>query len=986
MAFVSTPSTSNNDDVSTVFGNALTVIKWGILQENAECKGTREQNQSYMADDEAPINMAFMAFLDSEVPATPVVGAVAVASFTRVLELDTHSSSEAYPLEISLSPVSVASMVLPFLCSNNSESNTEMPERHVSPTPHDAMLTRALTMRKSVRPLPSHNLSLRYTSHHLDLFTSESSSCHSSSDHSISGPYISGHSLSGHTPPDSTIADSSTPPRFIYPPLFRTLRCSEAYRHWRSTTLSTMYPPMTSESSAGDSFSESSAGPSCKRCRYPATIVTSPIHASRALVPFHPDLFPPRKRFRYSISPEDSVEEDIDTDVLADIETDATTIKVIVDRDVEAEIDACISIEVDVGVDVEDELEVESLIAGGERASLLDHVASLERINAILQGTLTMKSMRADKFGQHMSFIEKRWGKWKRKWWGKWRRKRWRNGNENRGGNGNGNPNRNDRGVMPVARECTYHDFAKCQPLNFKGTEGVVGLKIWFKKMDTIFHISNYPERDQVKYATCTLLNSTLTWWNAHQRTIGADAAFSMSWRELMKLMTKVYCLRNEIQKMEFELWNLTVKNNDLTTYTQIFHELTMMCTKMVPEEEDQVEKSLEVSSITSKGIEPSCGLVCDEKIMRIPYGNEVLIVQGDRSGKDKKSKLSIISCTKTQKYIKKGCQIFLAQVTKKGTKDKSKEKRLEDVPIIQEFSKVFPEDLPGLPPTKQVKFQIDLVPSAAPIARAPYRLAPSEPQELSTQLQELSDKRVWEKDIPKTIFRTCYNHYEFQVVTFGLTNASTIFMDLMNRVCKPYLDKFEIVFIDDILIYSKNKKEHEENLRFILRLLKKEELYAKFSKCEFWLSKPMMKITQKTVKFDWSEKAEPAFQLLKQKLCRVLILALPEGSENLVVYYDASRKGLGTVLMQREKDLPKRILNAQAEARNEENYRTEDLCGMIKKLEPHADRMLYLRNRSWIPYYGDLRALIMHESHNSKYSIHPGTDKMYQDIKKLYW
>ncbi|GKD86214.1 putative reverse transcriptase domain-containing protein [Tanacetum coccineum] len=174
-----------------------------------------------------------------------------------------------------------------------------------------------------------------------------------------------------------------------------------------------------------------------------------------------------------------------------------------------------------------------------------------------------------------------------------------------------------------------------------------------------------------------------------------------------------------------------------------------------------------------------------------------------------------------------------------------------------------------------------------------------------------------------------------------------------------------------------------------------------------------MTKLTQKSLKFDWGEKAEAAFQLLKQKLCSASILALPEGSENFVVYCDACHKGLGTVLMQKEKviayasrllnnheknytthDLELRaivfalkiILNAQAEARKEENSGTKDLCGMIKKLEPRAKRTLCLRNRSWIPSYGDLRALIMNESHKSKDSIHPGSDKMYQDLKKLYW
>ncbi|GJW36786.1 putative reverse transcriptase domain-containing protein [Tanacetum coccineum] len=239
---------------------------------------------------------------------------------------------------------------------------------------------------------------------------------------------------------------------------------------------------------------------------------------------------------------------------------------------------------------------------------------------------------------------------------------------------------------------------------------------------------------------------------------------------------------------------------------------------------------------------------------------------------------------------------------------------------------------------------------------------------------------RVRDEDIPKTAFRTRYGHYKFQVMPFELTNTLAVFMDLMDRVCKPYLDKFVIVFIDDILIYSKSEEEHAEHLKLILELLKKEELYAKFSKCKFWLSKvqflghvidsedihvdpakiesikywaspktpteihqflglagyyrrfikgfskivrPMTKLTQKKVKFDWSEKAEAAFQLLKQKFCSAPILALPKGSENFVVYYDASRKGLGVVLMQREKV----IAYASCQLKiHENNYTTRDL------------------------------------------------------------
>nr|GFC19102.1 putative reverse transcriptase domain-containing protein [Tanacetum cinerariifolium] len=169
--------------------------------------------------------------------------------------------------------------------------------------------------------------------------------------------------------------------------------------------------------------------------------------------------------------------------------------------------------------------------------------------------------------------------------------------------------------------------------------------------------------------------------------------------------------------------------------------------------------------------------------------------------------------------------------------------------------------------------------------------------------------------------------------------------MDLMNRVCKPYLDKFMIVFIDDIVIYLKDEKEHEEHLKAILELLKKEELYAKFSKCEFWIpkvqflglagyyrrfiegfskiAKPLTKLTQKKVKFEWGDKQEAVFQLLKHKLCSAPILALPEGSEDFIVYCDASIKGLGAVLMQREKVIS--YASRQLKI-HEENYTTHDL------------------------------------------------------------
>ncbi|GJW32077.1 putative reverse transcriptase domain-containing protein [Tanacetum coccineum] len=164
---------------------------------------------------------------------------------------------------------------------------------------------------------------------------------------------------------------------------------------------------------------------------------------------------------------------------------------------------------------------------------------------------------------------------------------------------------------------------------------------------------------------------------------------------------------------------------------------------------------------------------------------------------------------------------------------------------------------------------------------------------------------RFHEEDIPKTAFRTRYDHYEFQVMPFGLTNAPVVFMDLINRVCKPYLDKFVIVFIDDILIYSKSKQENEEHLKLILEFLRRRSLasyYQRFIEGFSMIAKSMTKLTQKKVKFDWGDKQEAAFQLLRKKLCSAPILALPDGAENFIVFCDASHKGLGVVLMQNEK------------------------------------------------------------------------------------
>nr|GEW19678.1 hypothetical protein [Tanacetum cinerariifolium] len=534
--------------------------------------------------------------------------------------------------------------------------------------------------------------------------------------------------------------------------------------------------------------------------------------------------------------------------------------------------------------------------------------------------------------------------------------------------------------------------------------EGVVGLIRWFERIESVFSRSNCAEENKVAFATGNLTNDALSWWNAYtQPTGGIEQANRITWTELKWLLTNKYCPRTEINKIEDEFYNLSVKENDLKTYVRRFQELIVLCPNMnirnnrtndFRQQQNRRPETFRSYAATStekrgyigtfhyvrdvryitqdlaqSGVESATSfdviigmdwlskyhakIICDEKVVHIPIEDETLIIRD--------------------------------------------EKRQEDIPVVREFPDVFPEELLGLCPVHQVEFQIDLIPGAKPVARAPYRLAPSEMQELLNQLQELGDRgfihpsyhqlRVKDEDIPKTAFRTGYGHYEFQVISFGLTNVPVVFMDLRNRVCKPYLDKFVIVFIDDILIYSRNKEEHANHLRTILELLRKEKLYAKFFKCDFWIrtvqylghlidsqglhvdpakieavknwaslttpteirqflgltgyyhifikdfskiANSLIILTQKDKKFVWGKDQEMAFQILKQKLCEVLIIALPEGNDDFVVYCDASIK----------------------EALKEENVQAENIRGMEKAFEIRTDGTRCIKNRSWLPLF----------------------------------
>nr|GEW00863.1 hypothetical protein [Tanacetum cinerariifolium] len=348
--------------------------------------------------------------------------------------------------------------------------------------------------------------------------------------------------------------------------------------------------------------------------------------------------------------------------------------------------------------------------------------------------------------------------------------------------------------------------------------------------------------------------------------------------------------------------------------------------------------------------------IVCDEKLVRVPFDNKILIFQGDRSNNGHESRLNIISCTKTQKYLLKRCPIFLAHVTTKGAEDKSKEKRLEDVPIVQDFLEVFPKDLP----------------------------APSKMKELSNQLKELADKG-------------------FIRPSSSPWGAPVLFVKKKDGSFRMCID------------YRKLNKLTVKNRYPLLRI---DDLFDQLQRSSVD-SKIDLRSGYHQLRGD---KQEAAFQVIKRKLCSAPILALPEGSEDFVVYCDASIKvwardydckiryhhGKANVvagaLSRKERikplrvralmitiglDLPKQILRAQTEARIPENLKSKDVGGMLienskdpekpkmEKLEPRADGTLCLNNRSWLPYYRDLRTLIIHESHKSKYSVHPGSDKI---------
>ncbi|GJV06724.1 putative nucleotidyltransferase, ribonuclease H [Tanacetum coccineum] len=620
------------------------------------------------------------------------------------------------------------------------------------------------------------------------------------------------------------------------------------------------------------------------------------------------------------------------------------------------------------------------------------------------------------------------------------------NGNGGNGGGGNGNGGNNG---------CTFKAFQSCNPKEYDGKGGAIVLTRWIEKMENMI--------DNRRVFVTVLFDS------------GADFSF---------ISTEFVPLLNVKPSIVNPGYVIEVADGKKVEVDRIIRDCklelggSLFSINLIPLGHGSFDVIVGMDWLSQH----KAVIVCHEKVVEIPVEDgRILRVHGERA----------VGITKALKSAKED------------------EPKLSDISVVREFEDVFPEDLSGLPPQRQVEFRIDLVPGVTPVAKSPYRLAPSEMQELSGQLQELQDKgfirpshspwgapvlfvkkkdgslrmcidyrelnkltiknryplpriddlfdqlqgsryfskidlrsgyhqlRVHEDDIPKTAFRTRYGHFEFTVMPFGLTNAPAVFMDLMNRVCKPYLDKFVIVFIDDILIYSKTKEDHEVHLGLVLELLRKEKLYAKFSKCEFWLQEVYFLghvLNQNGIHVDPSKieavknwktpttpseirsflglagvEQEEAFQTLKNNLCDAPILTLPDGVEDFVVYCDASNQGLGCVLMQRGKVIA--YASRQLKT-HEKNYTTHDLeLGAVVFALKTWRHCLYgtksceiryhpskanvvadaLSRKEWlkprrVPLIGDVRTMIMDEAHKSKYYVHPGADKMYHDLRDMYW
>ncbi|GJX02510.1 reverse transcriptase domain-containing protein [Tanacetum coccineum] len=745
--------------------------------------------------------------------------------------------------------------------------------------------------------------------------------------------------------------------------------------------------------------------------------------------------------------------------------------------------------------------------------------------------------------------------------------------NMNNANNGNGGNN-----------GYTYKGFLACNPKEYDGKGGAIALTRWIKRMETVIDNSGYAENQKVKYAASSFMNKALTWWNTQVQARGRKAIIGMSWNDFKALLVEEFYHSNEMEKLESELWNHKMVGANHAGYTDRFHELAKLVPHLVTPESSRIKRYIAGLAPEIRGMiratQPAtiqsailkAGILTDEVIScgTLTKGNDkrkVAEESGKSGGSWKDNKKA-----KKPGHIARYCRSLIRQVTPVNAVRMGNNSRVcYECGSPNYFHNTCPKlnRAPGQAGNQlaleanrnnrsngnQVEFRIDVVPGVKPIAKSPYRLAPSEMQELSGQLQELQDKGfirpsyspwgalvlfvkkkdgslhmcidyrelnkltvknryplsriddlfdqlqgscyfskidlrsgyyqllVHEDDIPKTAFRTRYIHFEFTVMPFRLINAPSVFMDLMNRVYKPYLDKFVIVFIDDILIYSKMKEDHEVHLGLVLELLRKEKLYAKFSKCEFWLQEVHFLghvVNQDGIHVDpskieaiknWKTPTTPSeirsflglagyyrrFIASFSKIAKPLTSLTQENQKYIWVYCDASNQGLGCVLMQ----MGKVIAYASRQLKiHEKNYTTHDLelgavlfalktwrhylygtksviytdhkslqhifdqkelnmrqrrwielfsdyeyeiryhpgkanfvadalkslHGLDQQMEKKKGKSLYFMDRIWVPLVGEVRTVIMDEAQKSKYSMHLGADKMYHDLRDMYW
>ncbi|GJS60004.1 putative reverse transcriptase domain-containing protein [Tanacetum coccineum] len=582
------------------------------------------------------------------------------------------------------------------------------------------------------------------------------------------------------------------------------------------------------------------------------------------------------------------------------------------------------------------------------------------------------------------------------------------------------------RRQAPLTHECTYPDFMKCKPLYFKGTEGVVELTQWFERMETVFRISNYSIENQIKFSTCTLLGSALTWWNAHVMTASHDVAYVMTWTNLKNKIIDQYCPRGKIKKLEVELWNLKVNGADNKRHNtgrayaagsgekKPYRGSKPLCLKCNYHHDDQCAPKCHKCNRVGH-LARDCRSTANANTANNQKGTGA-----GHAGTNRDSNVITGMFLPNNRY---------ASVLFDTSADKSF--------VSTAFSS-----------------QIDITPSTLD-HYYDVELANGKIIRLNAIIQGCTLNLL---NHPFNIDLMPVELGSFDVIIGmdWLAKYQAIIVYAEKIICIPWGNETLIVRGDE------SDRGNETHLNIIL-IFEDRQVNDQTD--------------SKKVKFVWGDKQEAAFQLLKQKLCSALILALPEGSEDFVAYCDASIKGLGAVLMQRDKViayascqlkiheknytthylelraivfalkiwrhylygtkctvftnhnylqhiLDQKELNmkqrhwlellsnydcelryhpgkpnivADALSYKEwnkplRNIKNEDVGGMIRKvipkekLKPRADGTLCLNGRSWLPCYGDLRTVIMHESHKLKYSIHPGSDKMYQDMKKLYW